>query len=207
MAYEVDNLAIMSIAFEGLLFGQQTITTMHYQFVAATGPVDGTTAISVARTKVNTAGSGLYPNYTACISRDVQNLRQYYQWITPTRYAYVEFVPTSDTGEVDEDCIAPNLAYVLTRRGQLATRSNISNLHLPGVVASAVDGGYVTEGQRANLGQFGQASVNNIDLAGLGTLIPVAFHRANSAISAQLFTYYPAFTIRELRRRTVGLGS
>ena len=207
MAYLVDNLAIMNVTFEGLLFQQQVMTSFHYQLTGATAPLDGGTLIGEMITKINTATTGLYDNWRNCIAADVVNVRQYFQWITPTRYAYTENVPAVAHGAMEEDCLTPNLAYVVTRRGELATRSNISNLHLPGVVNVGGNGGYVSDPLLSLLTEFGFAACQQLSMSSGATMLPVAFHRANSAISAVMTRAYPQLTLREMRRRTVGLGS
>lgn len=207
MGYPVLPNSIFQITFEGSLYGQQVMTVMTYRF-AAPADGDGPTITTYMKDYVNTALTGLYATYRACLSVDVVDLVQYYQWITPTRYAYDFLVPTARTGAIAQPAGAANLAQVVTRRGELAQRDNISNLHLPGIPQSVYEAGIITDGGHLDLlSTFVNTSTAQPSPAAGQTLYPSAFKRSSPADSAVLVTGIVGLTVRDMRRRTVGVGT
>lgn len=206
MAYEVDGGAVMQVTFEGDLMGQQVMTTFSYIFESE-APVDGVQAISIMQTDVNTAVTGLYAKYRAAICSAVNNLRQVYQWVTPVRYAAVTLIPTVRTGSIVTEPLPANVCAVITRQGDLAKRTDISNLHIPGLPIAAVADGYIDGAHAAKLQELIEIALAEA-VVGFGTLMkPVAFHRSAPALSSVLRTGYVQDTSRVLRRRTVRVGS
>lgn len=206
MAYEIVGPAVLQVTFEGLLYGQQVMTVMNYLY-DDTVPIDGPDAILAAREFVNTAGTGLYAAYRTCLSEDVTFLMQHYQWITPQRYAYVTFIPAAREGVIASPAGTANIAAVVTRRGQLAARDQISNLHLPGVPQGSVTNGLLSVGLLDDLDTFGETSLEPLPNGAFLEMVPVAFKRSAPANSRRLYTSYPQATARDMRRRTVRVGS
>ena len=206
MPYVVSPGSILAVSFEGLLYGQQVITTNHYVLSGET-PEDGGNVITEMGPLIDGGAGSLYGAYRLAISQDVIDLAIFMQWITPNRYAYRTFVPANQDGAIASEAGAPNIAQVVTRRGELAIRRAVSNLHLPGIPQNGYSGGFLEFTQLTLLEEFGQASVNQIPLTSGNTMKPVAFHRANPTLSEFLITQYGQPTVREMRRRTVGLGS
>lgn len=206
MPYVVAPGSIMNITFQGFLHGQEVMTSMHY-FLSSEAGEDGGNAIGEARVVVNTVGTGLYRLWLNCMSNQVIDIAQFFQWITPTRFAYQTFEAALRTGSIDEEAQIPNIAQVVTRRGELAGRHNVSNLHLPGLPTGRVDSGFLTNAQLTELQAFVTKSCEVIPLASGAVLKACAFNRAAPASSALLVQGYVQPTSREMRRRTVGLGS
>lgn len=206
MAYEIVGPAVLQVTFEGLLYGQQVMTVMSYMY-DDTVPIDGPDAILAAREDINLTGTGLYALYRECLSEDVMFLMQHYQWITPTRYAYVTFIPTAREGVIPSPAALSNTACVVTRRGQVAARDQISNLHLPGLPAAVITSGLLSEAQLDRMDAFGEESLSPLDNGAFLSLFPVAFKRSAPENSRRLFTQYPQATARDMRRRTVRVGS
>jgi len=100
-----------------------------------------------------------------------------------------------------------NTAQVVTRRGDLADRRNVSTLHLPGVPVAQVVDSFLTITQQDILQSFGVSMLQEFVTPGGAELRPVAFRRVDPVASRPLTETFPQETVRILRRRTVGLGA
>lgn len=206
MAYPITSLSILQVVFEGKHDGQQVISVMSYIYDDLTTKPDGRAEIVSVLSQVM-APDGLYEKYIACVSVDVSDIRCYGQFITPIRYAYVRAVGDGVSGANAGPCLPSNTAQVVSRRGDLADRANISDIHLPGVPVGAVISSELTGPQLTLLQSFGTASVQPYVSATGGNYQPVAFHRESPVLSRKLTESFPQDTVRVMRRRTVGLGA
>jgi len=207
VAYGIAAGSIMAVSAVGKMNGQETITTVHYRYANLTGTIpDGRAAIIYVLTQIRMAG-GWFEKYLACISGAVTGIQLYGQWITNTRYAYATDGVAAASGDLAATVMPQNVAMVVTRRGDLADRKNISTLHLPGVPASEVAAGVLSLDQQIALNDFANASIQPFVLTGGQELYPCAFNRNDPSFSRILTESFAQQTVRVMRRRTVGLGS
>lgn len=206
MSYDVTAGAIMQVTFEGRLYGQQVLTVMNY-ILRDPATLDGPALLEEAIVWVNVAGAGLYDKYIACLSEDVQLIQQHYQWIHPTRYAFVTHLPGTNNGAIVQSAKTGNISQVVTRRTERAGRDQVSNLHLPGVPNEEVNAGLISDGHLEVLQAFGGRSTLPMDLGGFVTLYPCPFRRSAPSDGPTLTTSYPQAQARDMRRRTVGWGA
>lgn len=203
--YTLQPNSIVQLTFEGLHDGQRTITVMSYINDTLTPVADGQAQVASFLSSVMGVG-GLYESYQACCSVDVKNIRAYGQVIELNRYAYIQAMGDGGDGAALGACMPANTAQVVTRRGELADRRNISTLHLPGVPISAVADSFLTDPQIAILQSFVDVSLLPIITVGGAELNPCAFRRADPVGSRHLTMGFVQNTVRILRRRTVGVG-
>lgn len=202
VAYTINNGAIMAVAFQGTLYGQQIMTTFHYRYegpVIASGQTFLQTFIGVnAQMQAN---QGLW---RACISADCVSLEAAGQWIWPLRYRAYRVPmagPTGDMGSAN----ASNTASVITLIADEATRHGVGNKHLPGLAGGNQDQGFLTNPQIVANTDFSTAMATSVPLLG-GVMQPVIYNRANPAASLDVVGAEVNQTVRVMRRRTVGLG-
>jgi len=137
----------------------------------------------------------------------VDNLLIRYQRIAPTRYLQEVSIPAEREGRRDPSKMSNN-AFVITRQGELAGRSNVSNIHIPGVSDTDMEQGFLTAAFLAIAEVFADKTVEEIDVGfGSGKLVPCAFKRSNPAMSPQMVSAYTQDSVRVMRRRTVRVGS
>lgn len=207
MAYNVGDGAILQVTFEGSLFGQQVMNVFSFRMRdTSTVLMDGAAAIALAQSAVNFATTGLYSRWRQCVSVNVVGIIQTYQWIAPLRYRAMTLIPTARTGAAGE-CLAPNLGTTITRTSEQADRRGVSNTHIPGLPTTMVEGGIVNADLVDNLNALVTAALEPMVLPFGHTLVPVAYHKAEPEDSRQLTTGYAHNTSRDMRRRTVGVGS
>lgn len=206
MAYDVTNGAIMQMQFEGKLYNQQVMTVMTYQY-QGTATEEGGNVINEVEGVVTGVG-GLWTKWLDCMSEDVQGCFRTYQWVNPARYAYqIRGIDTPSFGGIALTCPTPNISQAVVRRTELAGRTEVSTLKLPGVPADRIAGGLLLEPQLTVLYDFGAKSIEQIDLTSGSKMVPVPYHRAAPSLVNPLIFHYPDNEVRTMHRRRVGLGS
>lgn len=204
--YSVAGKATLQIVFRGFLDGQEVITTMSYNRRAATPHADGGALLTNYLNKVIEAGE-VFGKYIAAISSGVTDIGVFGQWTDPTRYAYKYANNAVTAGAIAGACMPSNVAACVTRRGDLAVRSNISNLHLPGLPVAAVTDSIISPAHMVLLLDFANQSLAPLIEDDGDIADPVAYHRAEPDVSAVLVDAYAHNISRVQRRRTVGVGS
>lgn len=205
MGYTVDPGAILQIQFEGRHAGQKVMTIMSWRYTGEASE-DGPTLINEIEGQVIGA-AGLFDQWLDCLSEDVIDCFRSYQWVNPVRYAYMSFVDDPlKTGQVAEPALPPNVSQAVTRRALLAGRRMVSTLKLPGVPASQVVNGVLTDAQQGRLSSFGQVSIQQMVLASGNIMVPIPYSVTGWGEAEVLILQHAQSTVRIMRRRTVGLG-
>lgn len=208
MAYPINVGAVAEFTVEGRLQNQQVMNVFHYVLEGdpVTPIADGRAAMVTALEQLE-ANNDLLDLYTKAVSQDYEEIYLYGQWITPTRYAYVQGFSGPTSGTIATPSLPANVAGTIVRRGDLANRNNISTTHIPGVPNDATLGGEITPAQRNLYNDLLTVMLRTIAVGGAKTLVPCAFNRQSPAGSAKLTEGYINTTARVMRRRTVGVGS
>ncbi len=206
MAYDIDPGAILQLSFEGSLFSQQIMTVLSYKLVGEGVLEDGAAAADAFLADAIAAG-GIYRLWLDCLAQSAINCDAYAQWITPTRYAYRTAGAGNQVGTIGFDCISPNYSAGITRRGELANRHSISNLHMPAVPDTGVQEGRIQLVYETPLQTFMEKSLEAFTVGFGLDLVPVAFNRADPSASVVLVEGFLQDTARVMRRRTVGVGA
>ena len=206
MAYEIVPDSILQLSFEGRVYSQQIMTVLSYRLISETPIPDGAASADAFLSNAIAAG-GIYRLWLDCLSQNAIDCDAYAQWITPTRYAYRAAGAGNTVGTMGFDCISPNYSAGITRRGELANRHSISNLHMPAVPDTGVQQGLLMPVYEAPLEIFKEKSLEGFTLGFGAELLPVAFNRSAPSTSIVLVEGFVQNTARVMRRRTVGVGS
>lgn len=198
----------MQLTIEGQQAGQQILTVLSYILDrdVITPIADGRQAAKDFLVEIESVG-GLFDKYLACISQSGVNFNCFAQWITNTRYAALKGLRNDEGGAVAVSSPTPNMAAVITRAGDLADRHNVSNTHMPCVPSTFTANGFITGAGLAAYDNLIPFLLDPVVLPGLSIIRPCAYNRVLSTASRLLLHGYTQLTTREVRRRTVGLGS
>lgn len=205
MPYSITSGAVLAITAESRLLEQQMVTTFHYRMFGST-ITDGREAAIAAMVELN-GGDKLWDKYAAACPTNVLGIKWYAQWITPTRYAFIESTRVAENGQVVGSATTANVCGVFVRRGEMADRKNNSVTHVPGLVPADIVAGKVGAAQLARMDELAGAAVVEIVLVGGQELLPCAFNRLVPASSRHMIEYEVQDTIRTMHRRTLRLGS
>lgn len=202
---------IFSIIYRGILFGQETLLTLHYSVALSGGSVDEPLFdfSDLIQAQIDALG-GLSAAYQQSCSRDLVDMNVYIQKIWPTRYIRKIYTPGAGHGEVLEDSMPPNCSHVITLRGDAAGPTKRGNKHITAVPPSYTAEGVMTGAGAASyttLAAAMKATISPAVIVGAADLTPIVYHRANPGVSVPITNHILGQTTRTERRRTVGLGS
>ena len=208
---QITDGAILSLAVDARLDGQQVLLTTHWKMDALSPAVsvDMEDAIDAIHTEMEVVGN-LVNVLPDVYSEDVISIQYIYQWIHPTRY--IRFIKTgADTeGNIASPALPPNVAHVITIRDDIAGPSHRGNKHIGGVPTTYSEAGFATPVGVAAYDILGEAMTNVVPVtlgADTWNMLPLIFHRTTPAASVQATNHITGATTRIVRRRTVGLGS
>lgn len=206
MAYTINPGAILEIAIEGTLNGQQFISLFPFKFTDGDPSADGR-ATAQAVLAVAMGAARLKAKYAACIVDAVNDMHMYAQWIYPIRYAYIAAAGADFGGLIGETAFPQNVAAAITKIGAQANRSNIGTLHMPAVPSTWVIDGLLTPDAVTAYSGLGTEILADIVVETGRTFDQVIYHRVNGSLSAKVEQFQVQPTSRVMRRRTVGVGS
>lgn len=197
---------VIQVNLNGTLDGQKILNTFFYGASVVSGIPSTHTFAAAVNSTLGAAGA-LFSKFLQCcpaaytlVSVDIQD-------VAPVRYVKDTF--TNGTGGTSTlDASTANLAATITRRGDLAKRTNIGSLHIPYPnLDPGVSGGFVSAAMTSNLNALAAQMVLNFVLAGgVGTIVPVLWKRPLATSVVNITQAIPRETLRTMRRRTVGVG-
>jgi len=199
--YAVPVGAILEATIRGSLASQTTLSLFHYMLNDTAIP-DGAAFLTTFNTAFNIAG-GVVDKYRLCCCEDFTLNEVRYQWIYPTRFRSVSFAPFIGTGSIVDQSAPPNVAQVVTKRADVASRRGIGTLHVPSVPNAQIADGKLLGGQLTRLSALGTALSAALVTARMD---PVLLRRDLPAASPIITSTVAQETVRVERRRTVGLG-
>lgn len=204
MPYTVFNGAICQVTVLQRLDAQVLLNIFHYQVEGVAAPVDGIATIDTLNTAFNALG-GPFDKMTIVQSTDVAYQAILYQWIFPTRYAYIAYEPLTDGGVRIGSALPANVAASLNRQTDEAGPHERGSLHVSGISKTEVTGASIAQAYQADLQELLNVTLESYDLAE-GLLKPVLFNR-DTPLNSKRPTHgtVQPYT-RVLRRRTVGVG-
>jgi len=208
MAYTVTNGAIAEVTFKGTLFGETILSILHYRLGGAPSAEDGREIADVLNTLVNGAiGSGdLLDVYTFPLATAYLTDQVIIQWIYPTRYARIVYTPAIGGGQFDGPSAPSNLAAVITKKGDLATRHSIGTLHLAGVPIEVIDTNLLADTYLdTKLGPLTE-DLDDVLESSPTTFTPVLYNRALPSASIEITACEAPSSVRTMRRRGVRQG-
>lgn len=197
------------VTFVGRMFGQTILNTFWYR-LAVLGPE---TSINTLMDNINTQlmlGARLQDKFIACVPEEYAHVENWIQCIAPTRYAKKRYTVAEIGGGNPSN--QANTDGVITRRGELANRKNVSSLYVPiSQIADDVhDGLLVPAGVKVQLAALALEMLQPITTAGTpgAKLYPCIFQPKNN-VAGTAYDITETFvqdTARVMTRRTVGRG-
>lgn len=196
----------------GTYMGQTTMTTLTYIVDGVSGSekpyVD---VINAFHDEWIDALGGVAQKLAACYSSGMTNITYDYQIVYPVRYIKLTRSSASySTGSVSGTSLPPNVASVMTLRGDLGNRHNLANKHLGAVPTTFSANGLVTPTGLASYAAYADAAIDQgatVTVDGSNyTMKPIIYNRAVPVDSVGITNYQIGQTTRVERRRTVGLG-
>lgn len=191
-----------------LAFEQHLMSTFVYGVSSLTPPVTQAQAFAVLHTKVTGVG-GLITTYRNVLCPEFLVSSVWYQVISPSRYAKYEFTSGLGLGTFAAGAASSaNQAAVILRRGDGASRKQISTLHVPiGQDSDCQANGGIGGGIETPLDTLASQLKDSITTA--TTVIqfdPVINNGPNATDFTPITITSVKPWVRVMRRRTVGLG-
>lgn len=191
---------------KGRLSNQSVYNTFAWVVSSTGGPTVQQDAAFAALNVYLKDTDHLFEKFAECMPANYTPVENTYQVIAPTRYAMYELAGIS--GNSGYDAETPNIAAVIERRGDLATRKAVSTLHVPSPTATD----WIEEGlfTIAALSSY-QAVANLLPLDVVLTVpevtfSPVIYNMGSIPNVTPITLSSVKDTIRVMRRRTVGRG-
>ena len=208
MPYVINPQSVMTAVIVGRHENQEVMSVFHYRYNGSQIIQDGEALLNAFH--VQFAGvNGVWGPWRECVSNKVINIKLRYQWITQSRFAYVEHIPAAGTtGNVGGDAYPVNTAVAITKRTINAGRTQVGTLHMPGVPLTFVTNGALQQNAKEAYTTLGEKMLNAISTAQpAAELLPVLFHKSSPDISPKITAFSLKDFARIMRRRTVGVGS
>lgn len=198
------------VSYRGTLFGQRTLTTFSYVVTINTG---AGTPFFQCQDIALWFGTGIAvpmrDDFLALCTPDYNLDAVWVQQVLGVRGAKA-VQAVGAVGTRAGTCTTANLCSVLTRRTSLSGRSQISNLHIPAVPTAEQAAGTLDVSYLTDLGIFGDDCVTTLVVpvgGGNVTLDPVVLHKPYGVGRYDVLTNHVENPyVRDMRRRTVGLG-
>lgn len=207
MPYVVTNGSVAAITLHGKHENQQVMNVFHYRVSSGGSLTDGRAALQALMNAVK-ADDKLAKVWTAALSVKATQLKMRGQWISPTRFGFLEEALDPAVGGEAGDAMPVNLAASITRRTDNAGRDQVGTIHMPAIPTSFVLNGILTAGALTAYGDVLTQALEvltTVDPA--AEWFPILFHRTAPSVAQQLTGGTVQPTARVMRRRTVGLGS
>lgn len=210
MPYDVSDGSILEVIVKGRLNAQEVMVVRHYKWnnQAFPGdPADGPGLISLFAPIFGGAGGAIDAIATAMGSA-VTGLQGFYQWISPTRFAYEVYVPNLTEGQEAGVTEPPGVSAAIVLQADTTGPHSRGVVHMPGVPAAFVSGGLINADGLTAYQSVGEKLSSEMEVGPDDDLFtPVIYNRATPAFSSVITHYTVKDTVRTMRRRVVGRGA
>jgi len=205
----VEAANIIEVTLLGRCADQAVQNKFHYAVTEVDGPPEPSSDVFDTLHANLTAGGGLIKLIQLMAPEDYEIINTRYQVISPVRQ--VGYPKVTNMGGLNTfNTQTANVAFCITKRGDLAGRKNISTSHIIGTTDPALmEDGLLTPAAKT-LAQTIADFINNevsftvVDTAyDLGSVI---FHPTDPLNPTPITSCVVQDTVRVMRRRTVGLG-
>jgi len=189
------------------LLAQVIMSTFVYRITSVTGTPNMHDVFDALDTKLKTAGN-LVPKFLASVTHDYILHEIWYQTIAPGRFAKYPVIATGLIGGFTGESQTANLAAVITRRGDLGNRHNISTLHVPiGTDDNSLEDGELAVDLQTVLAALAIQINSSITLSSPAVgLSPVINNGPNAADYSPITNTFVSQGVRVMRRRTLRVG-
>src|SRR5262245_60704971 len=200
---------IIEVTYRQKTAAQQVLNIQHYR-VASSSSVSSDVADnqSFADYLANLDGPGqLLEIWSVMMAGDwtIEQVRA--QKVYPTRTTYAASQATV-SGQDATSMSVPNLAFVVTKRGNVGTRHGIGSVHFSGFVPGKFAGGNIDFGVTTWwTNQFAPLYTANQTVPATNiTYTPIIYNPTQAPNWQGILSWTPQSTARTMHRRTVGLG-
>lgn len=197
---------IIAITYTGRLFGQTTMTVLHYELTSVGSLTAHPTWAVAVIGLLNTVATGLATFYNEACSEDLISGAWWVQKVYPTRMAKVDGVASPDEGLVLEGALPPGVSASLTKRGAVASRHAIGGVRMPALALSWAEAGYLSAAAITKYTDLCIQMAAPISSGATGNLQPVIFNALAPNLSIDVASMIPQETVRTNKRRVVGRG-
>lgn len=196
---------IVRVTIVGSLFQQTIMTVLDYKVTVSS--LDTIRVVANALDAQFDAANDLYDSYRAVTPPEYTHTFTWIQTIRPVRYTKSIFAVDSPGTNATPTKVS-NVAAVITKRSESATRRGLGSVHMPiAPTAGGVTNGQIVAPMKTLLNTLGDKIVlDRTVLAGLTTMVPVIVNSAFAFPPIEYKDYITQATSRVMRRRTVGLG-
>lgn len=202
--------SILEFRVKSLINDQECLTVLHYVVDTVSSLSSSGAEETAFLDAMDTGGSNaLIDKYLQTMSTDATVHQLDAQFVFPVRLVNVGQT-VEETGIHDSPCNNQNIAAVITRRTYLAGRSQVSDIHMPGVPDDKIASGFITDDWILKYADvLTKMLLQVVPATGGGKYNPVIWHRKGTIIGANynfITSGVVQPTSRTMRRRTVGIG-
>lgn len=200
---------IAKVAIYQRLYDQRVLNVLYYRVQALGNPVAQSTALQELANEIadETKPNGLVAKMRLALSVDLSFEQVRAQMVYPLPTVYYSS-PMGFTASVNKPAGTANVAASITKKTERFGERGIGRMQLGGIPNDGYTGGILTPAQIDLLDEVGNAMRLLVETpAGLITWVPVLYHGPASLVVYDVVTHYEVqHTVRDMRRRTVGLG-
>jgi len=209
MANVVGAADIVEVTLLGSCFGQAVQNKFHYACISVSGADQASQDVFDELDTELSAGAGLINLMLLLAPTQYELGAVRYQVIKPVRQVAYP-VQHADNGLNTQNTLATNVAFAITKRGDLAGRRNISTTHVIGTTdGSLMDEGKLTPAAITLAENIAAFMDNQVSIT-VGAIDyefgPVIYHPTDPLNPTPITSCIVQPTARVMRRRTVGLG-
>lgn len=197
--------SVILATFEGTSNGQQIINTHHFEFVQPGGAPDYRVELNDLLDKLTVAG-GWADDILAAANVSYKLEAIHAQPITPQRMTRVTRI-VGTAGSRGGTALPQNVAAVIERKSDNATRWGRGNWHFCGLQVGDATNGIVQAAMLALLATVGDNFATTYVLTNGGEMRPILWSPKVPGRKTPITAFSVKNTVRVMRRRTVGLGS
>lgn len=202
MAYVIPAGGILEIQLRGVLHGQRTINTFHYQ--TPDSVPDGDAALVTVLASWETLN---WDDIRAGMSNEFQDVTLSGQWVYPVRYVNRVLVPANTTGALASVSEPSGVSLVIRRKTVQAGRKYRGRVYMPGITKADTSGSKIGNAWYLAYASDFEDMVLSQPLIGITEIVhPVIWSykaptRATRVVAAEVDR-----DLRYQRRREIGKG-
>lgn len=198
---------VVLVVVKGQMNGQACWNTFHYQLNTMTAAINDSVAIDGLHAQLDGANN-LFEAICAATPDNYTIPEVVYQVVGVNRYAKRSKVPVNDAGNVGSTATTSNIQAGITRRGDMADRSNVGGIRLPAPTTAVEASSGVWEPAYRVLLDTVADEMLQAQVANLGAQIwnPVLYGPATAPVAKPITNTFYQEQVRVIGRRTVGRG-
>ncbi len=197
---------ILQIQYRGTLFGQRVINSLHYRVYASSTTESYVQAcIDVGFAMYNgviTPGLALADAQAPEYNLDAIRVQK----VNGIRGRYVDY-QVNQPGVHAGECTTANVAAVITKRTDTASRRGLGSIHIPGIPSVGYSGAKLTAAYKLKIDAVSARLINPFTVPAETTACqPILWAKLTDPVYRVLTGTFVQTTLRVMRRRTFGVG-